>query len=301
MTVIEIGPDTVRVLSGPGGPVDRRLAEAALQWIDDPVGLYDDQPVAVADLWRAVMVAASWGEPMVLVHPDDWAARRIDRVVAAANSVADDVTAVPRRQWSADLGDRAEPDATAQRPAARFALVAVAAAVVAALAATITIALWPAGGQTVSEGRITVRLPAGWAVTKVTGGPGSRRVQATAPDDPELAVHITQARATQSRATQSHAAHSGLAAAADVLRGVIAGQPAGVFVDFHADGRAGGRSAVTYREVRPGRVIDWSVVLAGSTLIGIGCQSPPHRTDAVRAACEQAVDSASESGTDPRP
>ena len=53
---------------------------------------------------------------------------------------------------------------------------------------------------------------------------------------------------------------------------------------------------MTYREVRPGRVIDWSVVLVGSTLIGIGCQSPPQRTDAVRIACERAMASASENG-----
>ena len=57
-----------------------------------------------------------------------------------------------------------------------------------------------------------------------------------------------------------------------------------------------GRPAVTYREVRPGRVIDWSAVLAGSTLIGIGCQGPPRRTDAVRTACERAVASAGEAG-----
>jgi type VII secretion-associated protein (TIGR03931 family) len=61
-----------------------------------------------------------------------------------------------------------------------------------------------------------------------------------------------------------------------------------------------GRPAVTYREIRPGRVIRWSVVQAGSVRVCIGCQSAPGRDEAVRAACEQAVRSARELvGTEP--
>lgn len=287
VTVLEIGADTVRVAAGPGGPVNPRLAEAAVQWIDDPIGLYDERPVAVADLWRAVMAAAAGGEPLVIVHPDDWTDHRIDRVVAAANAVVDEVMAVPRRQWGASADSRTAPEPI-KRPRRTLVPVAMTAVTITVLAAGI--AAWPKAWRTVSEGRVVVGFPADWTVTRVTGGPGSRRLQATAPDDPELAVHVTQ----------SYLPDSTLAAAAEVLRRVIDDEPAGVFVDFHADGRAGGRPAVTYREVRTGKVIDWSVLLAGSTLIGIGCQSPPQRPGSVRAACDQAAESASEIGTDPR-
>ncbi len=287
MTVLEIGPATVRVVRGAGGPVDPRLAEAALWWIDDPVGLYDEHPVAVSDLWREVMTAAVGEDAVVLVHPDDWTRRRVGRVVAAADAVAGEVVAVPRRQWTADVerpGGRdggAEGPGRLRRPRAVALALAAGAAVSLAGAA---IAVRPPATQTVVEGRIAVRFPADWTVARVTAGPGSRRLQAAPAADPELAVHVTQ----------SYAPESTPAGTAAVLRRAIADQPAGVFVNFRADGRAAGRPAVTYREVRPGRVVDWSVVLVGSTRIGFGCQSPPQRTHAVRDACEQAIASAGE-------
>lgn len=135
------------------------------------------------------------------------------------------------------------------------------------------------------EGRVAVVIPPDWPVTRVTDGPGSPRVQVDSPGDPDAALHITQ----------SHTPGSGLVEAADVLgRAVATARPAGVFVDFRADGQAGGRPAVTYREVRPGRVIVWSVLHDGATRIGIGCQSAPQRAESIRAACRDAVRSARE-------
>lgn len=304
MIVLEIGRRGVH-RAGAARPVDQGLVTAALTWIDDPVGLHDDRPVAVADMWRTVMVAligdppGYQSEPVVVVHPDDWPPQRVGRVVAAANAVADQVTAVPRGQWApaADAGvTPGDVDPPRRRRRFRPAPVALTAAVVALLVGVVTADRWPRAiptgppTQTVVEGRIAVRIPAQWTVTRVTGGPGSRRVQAGPPADPDLAVHITQSYAPESTPDR----------AAEVLGRNIAGQPPGVFVDFQSAGRAAGRPAVTYREVRPGRVVDWSVVLVGSTLIGVGCQSPPARTEAVRAACEQAITSARESRTDPR-
>lgn len=296
--VLEIGPDTVRVISGAVGRVDPRLARAALEWIDHPVGLYDERPVAVADMWRAVMMTVGRGERVLtLVHPDDWTRSRVDRVVAAADAVAGEVVAVPRRHWNADpdsgseddAEDDAGCDARAGHPARgrRLRLLAVGAAAVAALLSVGTASVVrPARAQNVVEGRIAVQIPAEWTITRVTGGPGSRRLQATPPADPETALHITQSYAPEATPAR---------VAAD-LRRRINDQPAGVFVDLQAEARVGGHPAVTYRELRPGRVIDWSVVLVGSTLIGIGCQSSPQRTDAVRIACERAVASARENG-----
>lgn len=291
--MLEIGPDTVRVSSGALGRVDPRLARAALEWIDHPVGLYDERPVSVAEMWRAVFMAVGRGDrALTLVHPDDWTRCRVDRVVAAADAVAGEVVAVPRRQWNANVGDDTGDDTGCEARAGhpvrgrRFRLLAVGAVVAALLSVGTAVVVRPARAQNVVEGRIAVQIPAEWTVTRVTGGPGSRRLQATSPADPELALHVTQSYAPETTPAR---------VAADLRRRINA-QPAGVFVDLQVEARVGGHPAVTYREVRPGRVINWSVVLVGSTLIGIGCQSSPQRTDAVRIACEQAAASASENG-----
>ena len=109
-------------------------------------------------------------------------------------------------------------------------------------------------------------------------------MQVSSAADADLALHITQ----------SYAPETTLAEAAAALRRGIAEQDPGVFVDFTPADEIAGRSAVTYREIRPGRVIRWAVVLAGPTRISIGCQSAPDRPDAIREACEQAVRSARE-------
>lgn len=136
------------------------------------------------------------------------------------------------------------------------------------------------------EGRVAVDVPVGWTVQRVTGGPGSRRVVVSSPTDPESALHITQ----------TYAPGSDLAQAAEVLARAVGAQPPGVFVDFRATDDAVGRAAVTYREVRPGKVVRWSVVLAGVTRISIGCQSAVGHEDSVREACDDAVRSARELG-----
>ncbi len=77
--------------------------------------------------------------------------------------------------------------------------------------------------------------------------------------------------------TSAYAPEGTLAEAAAVLEPRARRRTGGVFGDFAAAAEVAGRPAVTYREVRPGRVVTWAVVLAGSTRIGIGCQSPPGR------------------------
>jgi type VII secretion-associated protein (TIGR03931 family) len=137
------------------------------------------------------------------------------------------------------------------------------------------------------EGRIAVAIPPHWLVQRITAGPGSRRVQVSSPADADTALHITQ----------SYAPETTLAEAAEVLGRAVADQPPGVFVDFRSADDVADRPAVTYREVRAGRVIRWSVVLDRSTRISIGCQSAPGHEDTVRAVCDRAVRSAHEVGT----
>ncbi|MET0700819.1 MAG: type VII secretion-associated protein [Mycobacterium sp.] len=134
------------------------------------------------------------------------------------------------------------------------------------------------------EGRVTMDIPAGWAVQRVTAGPGSARVQVVSPTDRRTILHLTQARARD----------EDLAASAATLRRAFDSQPAGVFTDFHpADIRAG-RPAITYREVRPGHDVRWVVILDGGVRISIGCQSAVGAEHDIAPACEQAVRSAHE-------
>jgi type VII secretion-associated protein (TIGR03931 family) len=132
------------------------------------------------------------------------------------------------------------------------------------------------------EGLVAVEVPAHWPVQRVIAGPGSARVQVTAPSDPEVALLVTQSRV----------AAEALGAAAGSLKHAIDAEPAGVFVDFNPAGRSAGRPAVTYREVRGGHDIRWTVLLDGAVRISIGCQSRRGDDDAVREVCERAVRSA---------
>ncbi len=134
----------------------------------------------------------------------------------------------------------------------------------------------------VVEGHVAVEVPAHWLMRRVVAGPGSARVQLTSPADPEVALHVTQSRV----------AVTGLDATAEFLKSAIDAAPAGVFVDFNPTGRSAGRPVVTYREVRAGHDIRWTVWVDDAVRISIGCQSRRSRDDAVRRECELAIRSA---------
>ena len=132
------------------------------------------------------------------------------------------------------------------------------------------------------DGRVALAVPANWPTQRVLTGPGSARVEVTSPSDPEVALHITQ----------SPVAGETLGGTAERLKRAIDAEPTGVFVDFNPSGTSVGRPAVTYREVRTGHHVWWTVLLDGPVRISVGCQSRPGDEDAVRAVCEQAVRSA---------
>lgn len=307
-TVLEVTGDSVRVLSGPGSAdtgLPPALVDAALEWIDDPYGLLDERPVSVAEVWRSLVVTllGERCESVVVVHPPDWPPARIDRVVAAVNTVAEHVAVLSRDRWPGDFPGRdawrceapPPPDGQdgARRPPRRLsrpvlvllAGLAVVLSVVAVWVVVLSGAVpWARPGPTVStmtvaEGRVAARVPAGWTVERVTGGPGSRRLRVGPPGNPDIAVHLTSAYAPESTLKQT----------AETLTSAIAAEPPGVFVEVNPVAEVAGRPAVTYREVRPGRVIDWSVVLDGVMRISVGCQSVPGREEDVRFACAEAV------------
>jgi type VII secretion-associated protein (TIGR03931 family) len=132
------------------------------------------------------------------------------------------------------------------------------------------------------EGRVALEVPAQWPMQRVVAGPGSARVQVTSPSDPEVALHVTQSRVVVAT----------LGATAESLKHAIDAEPAGVFVDFNPASLSAGRRAVTYREIRAGHDIRWTVLVDKAVRISIGCQSPHGHDDAVQQVCEQAVRSA---------
>jgi type VII secretion-associated protein (TIGR03931 family) len=144
----------------------------------------------------------------------------------------------------------------------------------------------PVGGGTQTtflvEGHVALEVPARWPLQRVVSGPGSARVQVTSPSDPEVALHVTQSRV----------AIGTLDATAESLKHAIDTEPAGVFVDFNPAANSAGRQAVTYREVRAGHDIRWTVLVDKAVRISIGCQSRHGHDDAVRQVCDLAVRSA---------
>lgn len=132
------------------------------------------------------------------------------------------------------------------------------------------------------EGKVVTRIPTDWPVHRVTEGPGSARIRVGSPVDPEAGLHITWSRLGGGEPADTAA----------VLEDLLAAQPPGVFVDFNPDDRRSGRPAVTYREVRAGHDIRWTVITDGEVRIGIGCQSAAGREESIAAACEQAIGSA---------
>jgi type VII secretion-associated protein (TIGR03931 family) len=103
-----------------------------------------------------------------------------------------------------------------------------------------------------------------------------------APDN-ATAVLVTQSRVPEGET---------LSATSAMLRRALDDQQAGVFSQFKPDDRRADRTAVTYRELREGRQIDWAVFVDDAVRIGVGCQSAPGGELAVRYACAEAIRSA---------
>ncbi len=134
----------------------------------------------------------------------------------------------------------------------------------------------------VVEGHVVLEVPAQWSTRRIVAGPGSARVQITSPIDPEIALHVTQSRV----------ALPGLDATADFLKSAIDAAPVDVFVDFNPRDQAAGHPVVTYREIRGGHDIRWTVWVEKFVRISIGCQNPTGRRDAVNRECDLAIRSA---------
>ncbi|WP_205876517.1 type VII secretion-associated protein [Mycobacterium camsae] len=97
--VVAAGPVSVDRLCCTTVEYDERCL-VALDAVDDPVALVDEQPVAVDTLWCAVLRGLVAGHRGVLVvHPSWWSAARVEVIATAARTVAGDDSAVRARSW----------------------------------------------------------------------------------------------------------------------------------------------------------------------------------------------------------
>lgn len=283
-----------------------RVAAAARRWSDDV------EVRRRVDVRSAAATVVELGPELVVVHRDGrWrviargAHGVVDAVVASVDGLTPvtvdvpaglellgtnlvralrlrdvDVTLVDDRALVDAVGGHEVP-AVRWRPTPRAAGMAAAVLVVGGL--TLTAASLdartaePADATWLVEGRVAVEVPARWIVERITSGPGSARVQVMSPNGGSEAVHLTQSRVPQTQTLDD---------AATALRSALAEEPDGVFVDFVV-----GRTAITYREVRAERHVDWTVSLDGGVRIAIGCQGGAERRGP-RPWCDAAVDSA---------
>jgi type VII secretion-associated protein (TIGR03931 family) len=135
----------------------------------------------------------------------------------------------------------------------------------------------PAGSVWLVEGRVAVEVPAEWPTERIHSGPGSARMQVLSPNEPGVAILLTQSPGQES-----------LAAAAEVLRFALDQQPGGVFVEFAAADRRAEKTVITYREIRVEHHVDWTVMLDRGVRIAIGCQHAPDRP-APERICDRAI------------
>jgi type VII secretion-associated protein (TIGR03931 family) len=292
--VVEIAPRLVAITAAAtiaeprSGPADL-MAEAVARRIialshGVAAAVLIDGPDSVSG---AVALAAMIAERLRTEAPDAHAQLIDDaRFVRLAAPASPAKTESPPHE-PADLGSRQ----CRRLPALASALVLGVAAVGAGIwsrhdPAAVDVAVDAVRMTFLVEGRVALQVPAQWPVQRVTGGPGSARVEVISPADPQVVLHVTQ----------SPVPVATLSATAETLQRALeranADESADVFVGFNPAGQRAGRPAVTYREVREGHHIDWTVLVDGAVRISIGCQSRPDGADAIRAVCEQAVRSA---------
>jgi len=107
-------------------------------------------------------------------------------------------------------------------------------------------------------------------------------VEVISPDD-ATAVLVTQSQVREGER---------LADTAAMLRNALDDQQDGIFSRFNPNDRRADRPAATYREVREGRQIDWTVFVDDTVRIAVGCESAPGREQAVQDICDEAIRSA---------
>jgi type VII secretion-associated protein (TIGR03931 family) len=270
--LVELGPDCVVVHAANGERFVLPCVGRA-EWVADNV-------LATLSATTSVVIDVPDGLPESPLLAAELARRLRKRGIAVTSLDDDGVRRAVLAGRRSELGS-APRSARVRKP--RVAVLVGALAVIVALAGA---ALNPGGRAPdrddmtwVVEGRVAAELPEDWVVERVASGPGSARVQVVSPNDPHVAIHITQARVRVEETLQQ---------TAQALKTALDEQPRGLFADFDPDASSAGRPAVTYRERRAAIAVDWAVVLDRGVRIAVGCQRAVDQPDP-DPACERAV------------
>jgi type VII secretion-associated protein (TIGR03931 family) len=91
--VIEAGPAGVRRLCCTIAAAEAETTRTALDGLDDPVVLVDDNPLSTESLWRSLLQSVLDGAhtSLAIVHPSWWSASRVDVMRCAASGLMGDV------------------------------------------------------------------------------------------------------------------------------------------------------------------------------------------------------------------
>lgn len=270
-------------------PTPRCVIEIAPEFV---LCRFADSPVAAtprlgstAEVAGTVARAVIGRGPVVIDAPSGVAGSAELAAALADDLGAQHVRIVDDTALAAALADRPRP---AVIPVRRATLRAPAALMVIPAVVTLGAALLlpraaepPARPTTVlAEGRVTLRIPAGWVTRRVTEGAGSPRIEVFAPGQDVAAILLTQS-----------VGGPDLTNTAAVLAAALRAQPAGVFSGLRTDDHQGGRAVLSYTETRTDREIGWAVFLDGRVRIAIGCRQPA-TGPVIREHCDEAIRSA---------
>lgn len=264
--IIEIAPEFVLCRLA-GSPVSATPRLGATAEVADAVtrGVLDTGPV---------LIDAPTGVPGVAEVAAALAGRLRGRDVQIVDDAALAAAVVTKR--------RAPPTPVSRTTMWAWAAGAAVAPAVLAVLVALPWGAPPAAHPTtlLTEGRVTVRVPAGWVARRITDGLGSPRVEVFAPGQDAAAILLTQS-----------VGGPDLTTTAEMLAAALEVQPPGVFTELRTDENRGGRSVLGYTETRTDREIVWAVFLDGRVRIAIGCRQPatgvvirPHCDEAIRSA-----------------
>jgi type VII secretion-associated protein (TIGR03931 family) len=267
--VVELGPDCV-VVHLPDGERSVVSRSARLDFVADRV-------LAALPNVASVVLDVPSGDDGAAALADGLARRlrrrNVEVSVVDEEGVRSAVEAGRRRPVPSRRRSRFDPQRVAVMTGAMVAVTALAGAATGSSTGGVAEGTW------VVEGRVAVEIPTSWTVERVTSGAGSARVQAISPEDPRLALHVTQARVPD---------HETMQTTAETLKAALDEQPDGVFADFDAADEQAGRPAVTYTELRSAVAVEWVVLVDRGIRIAIGCQRPVSGPEG-DPACERAV------------
>ena len=293
--VVVVQRADVLVVNVPGVPAVVEIApELVVIWRSGGVIAAEPRLGDDVDVIRSVVDGVGSATTVLLDAPRG-VAGAVDLARAISEHLRADgvaVTTVPPDRVLAAAGDRSISPHTSE-PASPKGRRIAALIVVGASVALICVGLGFTSGTDQSdatsvpmtllvEGRVAVKVPALWRVQRITSGSGSARVQVTAPETSN-ALLLTQSQVRKGET---------LSATSATLRNALDDQQAGIFSAFKPDDRRADRAAATYREVRDGRQIDWTVFVDDTVRIGIGCQGAPGSAFVGDPVCEEAIRSA---------